>query len=143
MPNLYIIYVFILLNITDSFFTTKRHVKMMNLDKYLPSIIQYSEFLNNKTNIDYPIIQNDKLKGIDMHIIQDIEKEREILEKIIKHQSFLELLYILESNQSNNYKIDEINKHPFLEESYIDKIRPVQIKSGGLLKNWEDDLLFS
>ena len=113
---------------------------MLNFDKYLPSIIEYSEFLNNNQTsynllIDNPKIQ--KFAGMDMHIneSEELEKEKQLIQKIIKHQSLFELLSVLESTHSNNYKLKEIQKNPFIEES---SPQPINIKSGGLFKNWED-----
>jgi hypothetical protein len=111
-----------------------------HLDKYLPSIIQYGEFINNTPTIHNFII--DKFSGMDMHIndIDEAEKERKLIDKIIKQKYFSEVLDILESNHSNNYKLQEIQKILFIEENN-DKPRPFNLKSGGLFKNWEDDTL--
>lgn len=141
MPNLYIIYVLILLNITHSIFTKKRYIKMLNLENYLPDIIQYNDFLTNM-NInnparDYQILQ--KSSGMDMHMNESDESERQLMYKLIKYQYFSKLLNVLESTESYEYKLEEIQKNPFLEEL---SPKPVNLKSGGLFKNWEDDLLF-
>lgn len=140
MSNLYIIYVLLLLNITNCFFIKKRYIKMLNFDKYLPSIIEYSDFLNNNRTsdnllIDSPIIH--KYAGMDMHInnSEELEKEKQLIQKIIKQQSLFELLIILESSHSNNYKLEEIKQNPFIEDS---SPRPINIKSGGLFKDWEE-----
>lgn len=140
MSNLHIIYFLVVFNITNCFFIKKRYIKMLNLDKYLPSIIEYSEFLNNNRTsdnllIDSPIIHKDA--GMDMHMneTQESENERQLLQKIIKQQSLFELLNILESTHLNNYKLEEIQKNPFIEESTP---QPPNIKSGGLFKDWEE-----
>jgi len=114
---------------------------MLNLENYLPDIIQYNDFLTNM-NInnparDYQILQ--KSSGMDMHMNESDESERQLMYKLIKYQYFSKLLNVLESTESYEYKLEEIQKNPFLEEL---SPKPVNLKSGGLFKNWEDDLLF-
>jgi len=170
MPNLYIIYVLLIFNIVNCYFihqfpfnipltgaemnglerllcessmrkgVKNRYVKMLNLDKHLPSIIQYSESLNHNktTEVENSNIYNPS--GMDMHMNDSeyLEKESQLIHKIVKQQYFSKLLNILESSHSDIHKIEEIQKNPFLDES---SPRPFNSKSGGLFKNWEDDKL--